>query len=235
MKNINRVEIDAARPLGELTAAVNAVCDTLEGAADKAAVVLRLRTAPADTLDWPGEITVTAVNRWERAVRRLEKLDAVTVAVAEGVCAGPALDLLLAADFRVGAPGLLVALPVNDGHFWPGMALFRLVRLLGVRRARQLVMWGADIALPRAVELGLVDHSGQDIEEAVRAATALTGRLADRETALRRQLMAEAATADYDEALGVHLAACDRELRRLRAAGATRTPGAGELVGQGAP
>ncbi|MGW1774918.1 enoyl-CoA-hydratase DpgB [Streptomyces sp. NPDC002104] len=217
MKNIHSVEIDATRPLAELTVAVNDLCGALEGLADKAAVVLRLTTVAAGTVEWPGGISVSTVNRWERAVRRLEKLDAVTVAVAEGICAGPALDLLLAVDFRVGAPGLVVELPVNEGHFWPGMALFRLVQLLGVRRARQLVMWGADIALPRAVELGLVDHAGDDIEEAVRAAAALTGRFADRETALRRQLISEAATAGYDEALGIHLAACDRELRRLRA------------------
>lgn len=214
--NIICVEIDAARPLSELTAAVNAVCDEVGTTSEKAAVVLRL--ASAEIPQWPGEISVSSVNRWERAVRRLENLDAVTVAVAEGVCAGPALDLLLASDFRAGAPGLVVTLPVNDGHFWPGMALYRLVQLLGVRRARRLIMWGSDITLQRALELGIVDASGTDTDEAVRAATALTGHLADRETALRRQLIAEAATADYDEALGIHLAACDRELRRLRTA-----------------
>ncbi|MFE2166017.1 enoyl-CoA-hydratase DpgB [Streptomyces sp. NPDC059447] len=230
VKNINCVDIDAARPLAELTAAVNAVCDGLEGRGEKAAVVLRLTTLPSGTVQWPGEIGVSAVNRWERAVRRLEKLDVVTIAVAEGTCAGPALDLLLAVDFRVGAPDLVVTLPVNDGHFWPGMALFRLVQLLGVRRARQLVMWGGNVTLPRAVELGLVDHGGEDIEEAVRAATALTGHLADRETALRRQLITEAATADYDEALGIHLAACDRELRRLRSAAADVPEFAGQAA-----
>ncbi|WP_405763134.1 enoyl-CoA-hydratase DpgB [Streptomyces sp. NBC_00045] len=219
--NINRVEIDPARPLAELTATVNTLCDETEKAAGKTAVVLHLASSSGDS-PWPGEIGVSAVNRWERAVRRLERLDAATVVVAEGVCAGPALDLLLAVDFRVGVPGLVVNLPVNDGHFWPGMALYRLVQLLGVRRARQLVMWGADITLARALELGIVDRSGDGVEEAVRAATALTGHLADRETALRRQLISEAATADYDEALGIHLAACDRELRRLHTAAAAR-------------
>jgi isomerase DpgB len=47
----------------------------------------------------------------------------------------------------------------------------------------------------------------------------LVGRVSDRETALRRQLLIEAGSAGYDEALGIHLAACDRELRRLRQAG----------------
>ncbi|MFG2984864.1 enoyl-CoA-hydratase DpgB [Streptomyces sp. NPDC048258] len=215
--NSNIVEIDAARPLGELTATLQALCDEVETQRTKTAVVLRL-TSSGDTPQWPGEITVSAVNRWERAVRRLETLDAITVAVAAETCAGPALDLLLATDFRIGATGLRLALPVNDGHFWPGMALYRLVQHLGAQRARQIVMWGTDIPLGRAVGLGLIDQVGDSIEEAVATATALTGRLSDRETALRRQLIAEAVSSEYDEALGIHLAACDRELRRLRAA-----------------
>ncbi|WP_329200201.1 MULTISPECIES: enoyl-CoA-hydratase DpgB [unclassified Streptomyces] len=217
--NSNIAEIDAARPLDELTATVQALCDEVESSRTKTAVVLRL-VGSGERRQWPGDVSVSAVNRWERAVRRLEKLDAITVAVAAESCAGPALDLLLATDFRIGATGLRLVLPVNDGHFWPGMALYRLVRHLGAQRARQIVMWGADIPLGRAVGLGLIDEVGDGIEEALATATALTGRLSNRETALRRQLIAEAVSAEYDEALGLHLAACDRELRRLRAAAA---------------
>ncbi|MCB5182433.1 enoyl-CoA-hydratase DpgB [Streptomyces antimicrobicus] len=217
----NIVEIDATLSLAELTATVQALCDEVETHRATGAVVLRL-TSGGDAPQWPGDVTVSAVNRWERAVRRLEKLDAITVAVAAETCAGPALDLLLATDFRIAASGLRLALPVNDGHFWPGMTLYRLVRHLGAQRARQIVMWGTDIPLGRAVGLGLIDESADSVVEALATATALTGRLSNRETALRRQLIAEAVTAEYEEALGLHLAACDRELRRLRAAAAGR-------------
>jgi isomerase DpgB len=157
------------------------------------------------------------VNRWERAVRRLERLAAVNVAVAQGACGGPALDLLLAADFRIGARDLHLMLPVNDGHFWPGMSLYRLVQHLGLARARQIVMWGVSISLDKAVELGLVDQASDDLDDAVHTAMVLTGRVCDREMTVRRQLLLEAGSAEYDDALGIHLAACDRELRRLRA------------------
>ncbi|MFC9650824.1 MULTISPECIES: enoyl-CoA-hydratase DpgB [unclassified Streptomyces] len=218
--NSTPTELDATRPPAELTAALNSLCDEAESERHATTLVLRLSAAaPAAPAEWPGDVGVSAVNRWERAVRRLEKLDATTVVIAEGHCGGPALELLLAADVRIGVSGLSMALPVNDGHVWPGMALYRLVRHLGAHRTRQLLLWDTDISLARALELGLIDRGADDIEQARTAAAALGTHLADRETALRRQLIAEAATAEYDEALGIHLAACDRELRRLSAAG----------------
>lgn len=216
--NSTLTELDATRPLDELTAALNSLCDEAESDRHRTTLVLRVSAASAPAV-WPGDVSVSAVNRWERAVRRLEKLDATTVVIAEGHSAGPAVDVLLAADVCVGVSGLSVELPVNDGHFWPGMALYRLVRRLGAHRTRQLLLWDAGISLARALELGLIDRGAETAEEAEAVARTVTGHLADRETALRRQLIAEAETAEYDEALGVHLAACDRELRRLRAVG----------------
>lgn len=210
------VAVDARAPLAELTAAVNDVCAEVENRLERSVVVLRLTGTPTEGRAWPGTVSIQEVNRWERAVRRLEKLPAANVAVASGVCGGPALDLLLAADYRIGAPGLELMLPVNDGHFWPGMSVYRLVQHLGVARARQIVIWGVDLPLAKAIELGLIDKVGEDLDDAVHTATVLMGRVSDRELAVRRQLLLEAPSAAYDDALGLHLAACDRELRRLR-------------------
>jgi isomerase DpgB len=210
------VRIDGGQPLAELTDVVNALCEQVERREEKSVAILHLGGTATDHREWPGDVDIRTVNRWERAVRRLEKLGAVSIAVAQGTCAGPALDLLLSADFRIGSPDLRLMLPVNDGHFWPGMVLFRLVQHIGLARARQIVLWGTDLPLERATELGLIDRVSDDIAEAVRTTTVLVGRISDQETMLRRQLLMEAGSVEYDEALGVHLAACDRELRRLR-------------------
>ncbi len=53
----------------------------------------------------PDDLTVALVSKWERALRRLERLPAVTIAVADGDCGGPALDALLATDYRIGRRG----------------------------------------------------------------------------------------------------------------------------------
>ncbi|MDT0345440.1 enoyl-CoA-hydratase DpgB [Streptomyces litchfieldiae] len=202
------------RTVGELTAELNAVCDRAEDRRPPG-VVLMLGGSPGDW-PWPGAARIQEVNRWERAVRRLERLSAVIIAVARGTCGGPALDLLLAGDYRIAEPGLRMLLPVNDGHFWPGMGVHRLVNQVGVARARQLVLWGHELSAPQAIELGLVDEVTEQLDDAIGAAALLLGRLSGPDLAIRRQLLLEAPSVDHDEALGPHLAACDRELLRLR-------------------
>jgi isomerase DpgB len=213
-------ELDASQSLVELTSVVTSICSDIESRNERSVLVVRLGATSKGCREWPGDVTIQAVNRWERAVRRLEQLPAASVAVAAGTCGGPALDLLLAFDFRIAAPDFRLMLPVSDGHFWPGMSVFRLVRHAGLARARQIVLWDTDMPLAMATELSLIDRVSDDIPEAVRTATALIGRISGREMAVRRQLLDEAGTVEYDDALGVHLAACDRELRRLREAGA---------------
>ncbi|GGZ41662.1 enoyl-CoA-hydratase DpgB [Streptomyces poonensis] len=206
--------VDGTRPLDELTAAVTSVCARAEEHDGRNAVVLRLRSARPER-SWPGRVRIGQVNRWERAVRRVERLAAVTVAVPEGVCGGPALDLLLTTDFRIASPDFRLLLPVNDEHFWPGMAVHRLVDQLGAAQARRLVLWGHEITAEQAVPLGLVNEIAQDPEEALRAAVVMLGQLSGAEVAVRRNLILEASATPYEDAIGTHLAACDRELRRL--------------------
>ncbi|MFJ1647809.1 enoyl-CoA-hydratase DpgB [Streptomyces sp. NPDC088258] len=221
--------LDGGGPLPELTAALNALCEEAGEQRERTVVALRCTPPPPGARAWPGDVSIHEVNRWERAVRRLERLDNVTVAAAQGVCGGPVLDLLLAADFRIGTPDLKLVLPVNQGQFWPGMTLYRLVRHIGPARARRLVLWASDIPLPDAVELGIVDQISDDVTGAVRDAALLRGGPPDGEVGIRRRLLEEAASAEYQDAFGAHLAACDRELRRLRDSGPG--PSAGTAAG----
>jgi len=210
------LQVDGSETLTDLTRAVSAICDQIENRHEKSVAIIEISDARAEEREWPGDVSIQAVNRWERAVRRLENLSAVSIASVGGTCGGPSLDLFLAADYRIGTPDLRLVLPINDGHFWPGMSLFRLVHQVGQARARQIVLWGTDISLAAASDLGLIDRVSNDLGEAVRIAAVLVARISDRETAVRRQLLAEAGSTEFDDALGVHLAACDRELRRLR-------------------
>lgn len=207
--------IDTTRPLTELTPALAGICQEVEDRPGKSVVVLHLDSPPVDSRAWPGAVGIRDVNRWERQLRRLERLAAMTIAVVDGPCGGAALDLVLATDFRIASPDALLMLPVNDGHFWPGTGLFRLVQHLGVAQARRVVLWGDDIPVRQALDMGLVDQVSDNVADDVHTATVLMGRISDQELALRRQLLLEAASVEYEEALGIHLAACDRELRRL--------------------
>lgn len=211
-------------PIARLTAAVTRACDLVEDAAEPTVVVLRLGGGPAGGEGWPGPVGVAAVNRWERALRRLERLPAATVAVAAGHCGGSALELLLAADHRIAGADLRLSLPGTGGQLWPGMALYRLATRLGVGRARQLLLCADPLGAAGAHGFGLVDElagagAGATVGAAVAAAVTRLRRIAGAELAIRRQLLLEAPATSFEEALGTHLAACDRQLRRGRTNG----------------
>jgi isomerase DpgB len=197
------LEIDGTRPISaETVEAVSAACDRAEDDGSPGTVVARVSGAPGG--DWARGLTVGLVTKWERAVRRLERLPMTTVAVASGDCGGAALDVLLATDVRVAAPGTRLLVPTADAGTWPGMALFRLVQQAGPAAVRRTVLHGAPIGAAEAVALHLID----EIAEAPAVVAA------GRELAIRRQLMLDAVTTAFEDALGAHLAACDRALRQ---------------------
>jgi isomerase DpgB len=202
--------IDGSAPLSaETVAAVTALCEQVEDSG-AAVAVLHLTGAPA--AGWAESLQVPLVNKWERALRRLERLDAATVAVVSGVVGGTAVEALLATDHRIAVAGTSLSLAAEDNGTWPGMALYRLVSQAGVAGARRTVLFGAAIDAERALALQLVDQVVGTEEEA-QAALATVTAAAGRWPAMRRQLMLDAATTSFETALGSHLAACDRVLR----------------------
>lgn len=201
-------------PIIELTARLNALCEQADSA-EHPIVILQLTAHVVDIFPWPGQVNIQDVNRWERAIRRLERLPAVTIILVSGVIGGAALDLILTADYRIVTTDFQLHLPLNHGHIWPGTALYRLVNQVGMARSRQLLMGVRDIGAQRALDIGLVDEvagsTSPEILEIVSRFAAMSGA----EVAVRRQLLLEVQAMSIDDAFGLHLAACDRELNRL--------------------
>lgn len=218
-----QLTVDTAGPLTPaLVDDLNGLCDRVEdlaAAPGNPVVTVRLRgEAAGGARPWPGEVAIDLVNKWERALRRLERLAAVTIAVAEGRCGGPALEVLLACDYRIGTNDLRLTLPLHGGGLWPGMIVHRMANQLGATRARQLILFGGEISATQGMQLGLVDDAVDDTASAVEAkALSLTG-LTGSELAIRRRLLLDATTTSFEDALGAHLAACDRALRRSQVA-----------------
>jgi isomerase DpgB len=189
---------------------VNAVCARAE--ATGAPVLLRLGGADVGAAPYD-DATVQTVNRWERALRRLERLPAMTVAAADGRCTGPALDVLLTVDYRVGSAATRLAVPSVGAGPWPGMALYRLANQVGTGRARRLALFGSELPAAQAADWGLLDEVVDD--PLSRAAQVIAGAGGNgRELSIRRRLLLEAVSTSFEDALGAHLAACDRALRR---------------------
>jgi isomerase DpgB len=206
-------------------------CDRLADGDGRAGVVRLTGVGPADGVDapppWPGDVDVYLVGKWERALRRMERLAAATIAVAAGPCAGPAFDLLLATDYRIAGADLTLRPPATVDGPWPGMFVHRLVNQIGVSRARRFIMFGGELTALDASGLGIVDEVTPDPLAAVPAAVAAVSALPGSEVAIRRRLVLDATTVPFEDALGAHLAACDRALRRAAGIHPAHLPAAG--------
>lgn len=219
-----QLDITGGIPLTELTVQVNGICAQAEEQTH-AVVVLHFTDSSLDLKEWPGQVGIQDVNRWERAVRRLERLATVVIAVASGATCGPALDLLLASDYRIAEADFRLHMPINQGHVWPGMGIYRLVNQVGVARGRQLLMGVHEITAQRALDLGLIDEISDAMLDTMHAAVLRLGPMSSAELSVRRQLLLEAPTTTFEDALGTYLAACDRELRRLQGRGGSEHQG----------
>jgi isomerase DpgB len=204
------IHVDGRQPpSAEAIADIDATCYAAEDRDEYGRVIVNVTGAPRRS--WAGDLTLSLVNRWERMLRRLERLPVTTIGVASGDCGGIALDALLATDYRIATTSLRLRLPVEAGATWPGLALYRLVQQAGVAAVRRTVLLGAPIEARSALALNLIDELTDDVAAALAAVPSVPGP----EVAIRRQLMLDATVADFDNALGVHLAACERVLGHL--------------------
>jgi isomerase DpgB len=212
------LRVDGSRALtAQSVAELEALCSQAEEGDANSVVVLQVSGVPGP--GWSSDLTVALVSKWERGLRRLERLRAVTIAVADNDCGGAALDALLAADYRIMPAGARLVLPVVAGATWPGMALYRLARAAaGAALTRRAVLLGAPIGAAQAQATGVIDdvagNAALALERAMEVAEAASA-VPGTEFAIRRQLMLEAMTTSFEDALGPHLAACDRALRTV--------------------
>jgi isomerase DpgB len=224
---IVRTEIDGARLLtDDLTARLNSAVDQAEDLNPEAIVLFHIVGCQnVDSVDaWPGQSEIQAVSRWERLLRRVERTGLVTMCLVEHACSTLALELLLVTDRRWATRNFSTRIASPARNIWPGMSLYRLARELGERRAHKLLLDRRDIDPQTAEELNIVDEVLEDPANAFDRIAALLMDAPLDDFAVRRRLMQDSLTTSFDDALGVHLAACDRQFRRSSAVDDALTP-----------
>jgi isomerase DpgB len=209
------LRVDGAQPVSP------AIVEELLGICDRAedgylSGLLTVYVSGTPHAGWAKDVSVGLATKWERAVRRLERLGLVTVAVAAGDCGGTALDVLLAADIRIAVAGARLVVAMSGDATWPGMALYRLARQGATAGLRRAALLGTPIAVERA-GAGLIDAVVDQPDEALAEIAGASSACTGKELAIRRQLMLDALEHSFEEAVGSHLAACDRALRRSAA------------------
>jgi enoyl-CoA hydratase len=91
--------------------------------------------------------------------QRLEDFPRPTIAAIEGFALGGGLELALACDLRVGSKSARVGLPETTLGIYPGAGgIWRLPRLVGLGRAKDLIFTGRILEAEEAYALGIFER-----------------------------------------------------------------------------
>jgi enoyl-CoA hydratase/carnithine racemase len=105
-----------------------------------------------------GDFRLADFVAWEDAMVAIERMDSLFIAEINGHCLGGGLQLALVCDYRLAAEDALLGLPAVKECLIPSCALYRLPRLIGAARAKELILLGEPIAAREAERFGLVNR-----------------------------------------------------------------------------
>jgi len=161
-----------------------------------------------------GQIQIDWFRSFDHAMRRLELLDALTVAEIRGYALGGGLQIALACDLRVAAPDARLGLPAVMEALIPGMGTYRLPRFIGLGRARRLVLTGEMIGAEEGLRIGLLDWVAPDEKLTETVESVIAGVLKGSQTAqaFSKKLVTSAFESDFDTAFEKYLEYQERSL-----------------------
>ena len=108
--------------------------------------------------EWQASIRSKARRTTHRFFEDLEYLEKPVIAAINGTCAGGGLELALSCDLRIAAAGARFGFPEVNAGIIPGSGgCSRLIHLVGVGRAKELVLTGEMISAEKAEAISLVN------------------------------------------------------------------------------
>lgn len=127
------------------------------------------------------------LRRGQKVFSKLENLKYITVAAMDGWALGGGLELALSCTFRVMTKSAKVGLPEINLGILPGYGgTQRLTRLIGVQKAKRLIMEGRFIDAEEALRLGIADEICESKEVLLETAINLLKRFEGKhQTAIR--------------------------------------------------
>jgi enoyl-CoA hydratase/carnithine racemase len=148
------------------------------------------------------------VRHFETALRTFEAIEehpCLVIAAIEGYCLGGGLELAVCCDYRIAGEGASFGLPevrkLSALPSWGGLT--RLPKLVGLARARELVLLGERIQAEQAKAMGLVSEvvvDGTAFERALRLAKEYAAEANPTAVAIAKQAMVHAYGAPRDVA-----------------------------------
>jgi len=161
------------------------------------------------------------MRRWIEVQRLLEQAPKPVVAAINGHALGGGAELSLACDLRMAAESATIGFPEIALGLFPGAGgSQRLPRLLGVHKARLLMMEGRRLSAAEALDLGLVDDVVPDLQFADAVANRARSLAArpTRTIGLLKQAVEAGGHLDIDAAMDVEWAAVQQVIETEDAA-----------------
>jgi enoyl-CoA hydratase/carnithine racemase len=94
-----------------------------------------------------------------RVMDEWERLDQITIAAVNGFAVGGGVSLAMACDFRIAAAGSRMWIPeVRLGVHYMWGSISRLINLVGMAKAKELVMTCDEVTAEEALTIGLVNQ-----------------------------------------------------------------------------
>ncbi|MFN0153977.1 MAG: enoyl-CoA hydratase/isomerase family protein [Gaiella sp.] len=197
---LNRVSMDARTQL----------CDVFENLDADEAVRFVVIEGAGGTFTAGGDIagfltrSPWVVSQLARNVAAAERCSKPVIAKLTGYVFGVGLELALACDFRLAADDVQLGLPEVTIGMIPGSGgTQRIARMIGLGRAKDLIMRGRRIGATEALELGLVTevHQPATLDAAVASLVGELGHLSPLALRMAKRVLNSA----YDAPLHVGL------------------------------
>lgn len=141
---------------------INTALDSLEGNSEVKVLVFsasgdKAFSAGVDVADHTEDKVERMIDVFHGIFRRLDKLDQVTVAACKGLTLGGGCEVAIFCDLIFAADNLKIGQPEVKLAVFPPIALLVLPRLIGLKRASELLLTGKVITAEEAQSLGLVN------------------------------------------------------------------------------
>ncbi|WP_067889462.1 enoyl-CoA hydratase/isomerase family protein [Nocardia vaccinii] len=168
-----------------------------------AGAALDATAAGPDTEHPVGDVARILQHGWQRLTAAILDCDKPVVVAVQGTAAGAGASLVLAADFVVMADSAtLVQTFIRRGILPDAGAAYLLTRIVGLRRAAEMLMLGDKLTAGQCEQFGIVNRA-VPAAEVTKVSDELAGRLAAGPTitlALTKKLLAVASESSRDRA-----------------------------------
>ncbi|MFC2171216.1 enoyl-CoA hydratase/isomerase family protein [Acidobacteriota bacterium] len=193
---------------------------TVESAQDLAVLVFRgcdgVFSSGIDLRDFKldQKADIYGLQKWEKMLRQMERLNKFTVAAVEGECTGGGFQLVLVCDARISAKRSQFRFDEVKKGFLPGMAIYRLAKYIGLGRAKNLILTGRTLTAEQALEWGVLDQVCEEMELDKTLQETIDTLLPFHPVALEmaRRLINECFAEEYEDFIGHFLAAQHRSI-----------------------